>query len=236
MLNVRNLDTYYGKVQALHDVNMEIGADEIISIIGSNGAGKSTLMKSIMGIVRPRSGVIDFNGKDLTQIKASRIVYEGISYVPEGREVFPEMTVRDNLEMGAFSKKYSLKEMNHHIDEIYDIFPRLKERHKQMAGSLSGGEQQMLAIGRGLMCNPKLIMFDEPSLGLAPVISEEVFKVIVRINNEKKLPVILVEQNAYMALKISNRCYVLENGCVTLFGPSKEIMESDEVQKSYLGG
>jgi branched-chain amino acid transport system ATP-binding protein len=236
MLKVRNIDTYYGKVQALHDVSMEIGEDEIISIIGSNGAGKSTLMKTIMGIVKPRSGSIQFTGKELTQLKASRIVHEGIAYVPEGREVFAEMTIRDNLEMGAFSKKYSPKEMNQRIDEIYDIFPRLRERSRQLAGSLSGGEQQMLAVGRGLMSAPKLIMFDEPSLGLAPVIVEEVFKVIVSINKEKHIPVVLVEQNAYMALKISDRTYVLENGCVTLSGKSKDIMESDEVKKSYLGG
>ncbi|MCI5901699.1 MAG: ABC transporter ATP-binding protein [Blautia sp.] len=236
MLKVDKISTYYGKVQALHEVSLEIGSGEMISIIGSNGAGKSTLMKSIMGIVQPKSGTITYDGKDITKMKASKVVYNGISYVPEGRAIFPEMTVRDNLEMGAFSRKYSGDEMEQHIEDMYQIFPRLKERQKQLAGSLSGGEQQMLAVCRGLMSDPRLIMFDEPSLGLAPVIVEEMFKVILEIHQARNIPVILVEQNAFMALKISDRCYVLENGVITLSGKSEELLESDEIRKSYLGG
>ncbi len=236
MLKLKGIDAYYGNVQVLHNICIAIEESEIVSIIGSNGAGKSTLMKTIMGIVKPRRGSIKFKGKELTHLKTSEVVHEGISYVPEGREVFVEMTVKDNLEMGAFSRKYTSKEMKKRLDEVYDIFPRLKERHKQLAGSLSGGEQQMLAIGRGLMSEPKLIMFDEPSLGLAPVIAEELFKVIVSINKNKHIPVILVEQNAFMALRLSDRSYVLENGHITLSGTSTELLKSDEVKKSYLGG
>ena len=236
MLRVNHIDAYYGKVQVLHDVSLEVGENEIISLIGANGAGKSTLMKTIMGLIRPKQGTIEFQKEDLTKIRNTKIVSKGVVYVPEGREVFPEMSVRDNLEMGAYCRKFSLKEMNEHLEEMYTIFPRLGERQKQLAGSLSGGEQQMLAIARGLMSDPKLIMFDEPSLGLAPVVVEDMFRVIVDINKTKKIPILLVEQNAFMALSISNRCYVMENGRITLNGPSKELLESDEVRKSYLGG
>ena len=227
MLKIKHIDAFYGKVQALYDVSLEVGDNEIISLIGANGAGKSTLMKTVMGLLRPARGEVLFDGEDLTKIRNTRIVSRGIVYVPEGREVFPEMTVRDNLEMGAYCRKYSQKEMNRKIEEMYDIFPRLKERQKQLAGSLSGGEQQMLAISRGLMSDPRLIMFDEPSLGLAPVIVED---------QEKKIPVLLVEQNAYMALSISDRCYIMQNGAIKLSGDSTELMGNEEVNKSYLGG
>ena len=236
MLKVSQINTFYGKVQALFDVDVEVNDREIISIIGSNGAGKSTLMKTIMGIVKAKSGSIRFNDVELTKLPASKVIYNGIVYVPEGREIFAEMTVRDNLEMGAFSKRFSPKEMDCHIEEMYELFPRLREREKQISGSLSGGEQQMLAIARGMMSDPQLLMLDEPSLGLAPVIVEEVFRVISTINKEKNLPVVLVEQNAYMALKISDRCYVLENGNISITGKSSELIESDQIIKSYLGG
>lgn len=235
MLKVSHVDTYYDKVQALHDVSLEVGEHEIISLIGANGAGKSTLMKTIMGLERAKNGTIEFQGENITRARSKSIVSKGIVYVPEGREVFQEMSVRDNLEMGAYSRNFSQKQMNAHLEEMYGIFPKLKERQKQLAGSLSGGEQQMLAICRGLMSDPKLLMLDEPSLGLAPVIVEDMFRVIVDINKTKRIPILLVEQNAFMALSISSRCYVLENGRVTLSGPSQELMNNDQVRKSYLG-
>lgn len=236
MLKINHIDAYYGKVQALHDVSLEVGNNEIISLIGANGAGKSTLMKTVMGLLKPRNGNVIFEDEDITKIKNTKVVSRGIVYVPEGREVFPEMTVRDNLEMGAYCRKFTSKEMNDHLEEMYSIFPKLGQRQKQLAGSLSGGEQQMLAICRGLMSDPKLIMFDEPSLGLAPVIVEDMFKVIVKINQEKKIPILLVEQNAYMALSISNRCYVMANGMIKLSGLSEELLQVSDVKKTYLGG
>ena len=236
MLQIKEINSHYGKVHVLHQVSIEVGEQEIVSIIGANGAGKSTLMRSVMGIIHPKSGDILFNGESLNHLKTDQVVKKGIVYVPEGREVFPELSVEDNLEMGAFSKRYSQAKYQSLLEEMYDIYPRLKDRRKQLAGSLSGGEQQMLAIARGLMSEPKLIMFDEPSLGLAPVIVEEMFDVIVRINKEKKLPVILVEQNAFAALSISHRCYVMENGVIKASGRSEELMASPEVKKAYLGG
>lgn len=236
MLKVSNIDVYYDKVQALYGVSIEVNDNEIISIIGANGAGKSTLMKTIMGLNRPKSGTIEFKGERIDQVKAHAIVGRGVVYVPEGREIFPEMTVRENLEMGAFSRKYSKVRMDKKIQEAYDLFPRLFERTSQLAGTMSGGEQQMLAICRGLMSDPQLIMFDEPSLGLAPVIVDEMFEAIAKINREKKIPVVIVEQNAFMALSISNRCYILRNGTVRMSGFSAELLGNEEVNKSYLGG
>ncbi|HHU02167.1 MAG TPA: ABC transporter ATP-binding protein [Christensenellaceae bacterium] len=236
MLKVNNISTYYGKVQALHNVSFEIKDEEIVSIIGANGAGKSTLMRSIMGLVQPKEGEIVFKDEEITNLKTNKIVERGIVYVPEGREVFPALSVEDNLEMGAFSKKYSQRILSNKIEEMYDIFPRLKERKKQLAGTLSGGEQQMLAIARGLMSSPELIMFDEPSLGLAPVIVDDMFEVIVSINRQQHIPIVLVEQNAFEALRISSRCYVLENGEVRMHGLSDELMKSPEVKSAYLGG
>jgi branched-chain amino acid transport system ATP-binding protein len=236
MLKVNNISTYYGKVQALHNVSFEIKGEEIVSIIGANGAGKSTLMRSIMGLVQPKEGEIVFKDEEITNLKTNKIVERGIVYVPEGREVFPALSVEDNLEMGAFSKKYSQRILSNKIEEMYDIFPRLKERKKQLAGTLSGGEQQMLAIARGLMSSPELIMFDEPSLGLAPVIVDDMFEVIVSINRQQHIPIVLVEQNAFEALRISSRCYVLENGEVRMHGLSDELMKSPEVKSAYLGG
>ena len=236
MLKVNGIDVYYGKVQALFDVSIEVGDNEIVSIIGANGAGKITLMKSIMGINKPKKGTIEYNGQVISGLPSHKVVGHKIVYVPEGREIFPNMTVQENLEMGAYSVKMSKADMDRHLEEQYEIFPRLKERAKQKAGSMSGGEQQMLAIARGLMSDPELLMLDEPSLGLAPVIVEDMFRVITRINQEKKIPVLLVEQNAYMALSISDRCYIMQNGAIKLSGDSTELMGNEEVNKSYLGG
>ncbi len=236
MLSIKNVDTYYGEVQALHNVSLEIQKDEIIAIIGSNGAGKTTLMKSIMGLVKPRHGTIEFCGERLDGLSGWDVVKKGVIYIPEGREVFPDMTVLENLEMGAYSKKYSVKELRKKLEHAYELFPRLKERQKQKAGSLSGGEQQMLAIARGLMSDPKLLMCDEPSLGLAPVIVDEMFDTIVRVNQEWKIPVVVVEQNAYMALTISKHAFVLENGRIVQSGESGELISSPEIKKAYLGG
>jgi branched-chain amino acid transport system ATP-binding protein len=236
MLNVKNVNTYYGKVQALFDVSINIDDQEIISIIGANGAGKSTLMKTIMGTVIPLAGTIEFDGVDITRLRADETVKKGVVYIPEGREIFPLMSVYENLEMGAYSKRYSKTELHEHVESVYELFPRLKERFRQLAGSLSGGEQQMLAIGRGLMSDPKLLMFDEPSLGLAPVIVEGMFRDIVKINEQRKIPIIIVEQNAFMAMMISHRTYALENGEIVITGDSHELIQSDEIKKTYLGG
>lgn len=235
MLDIQNISTYYGNACALHDVSFHMEKEEIVSIIGSNGAGKSTLMKSIMGVVKPRKGQILYKGQDLVHQQTHSIVKGGIVYVPEGRDVFTALSVQDNLKMGAFSKRISGKEMNDRFEEMYEMFPRLKERRRQMAGTLSGGEQQMLAIARGLMSRPEIIMFDEPSLGLAPVIVDEVFDRIQEINKQMHLSIILVEQNAYMALNIANRAYVLENGMVTMSGNGQELIHDDRIRKAYLG-
>ena len=236
MLKVDNIDVFYGKVQALHHVRIDIDNDKIISIIGANGAGKSTLMRTIMGINKAKSGNITFLDRSISKLKTHDVVKQGIIYVPEGRLIFPAMTVNENLEMGAFSKNYSGKEFDEKTEEMFTLFPMLKERSKQSAGSLSGGEQQMLAVARGLMADPKLLMFDEPSLGLAPRIVDEMFDTIVKINTIKKIPILLVEQNAFMALQISSRSYVMENGYITQQGLSSELLNSPEIKKAYLGG
>lgn len=235
MLKVTNIDTYYGNVQALHGINLEVGESEIVAVIGSNGAGKSTLMNSISGLVPARKGTIEFMGKDITRVKPHKIAGLGVVQIPEGREIFPNMTVYENLEMGSYTVRRSPRGLAEKVDEMYSLFPRLWERKNQKAGSLSGGEQQMVAIARGLMANPKLLMCDEPSLGLAPVIVDEVFTVIQRVNRELGIPIIIVEQNAYMALSISSRCYVLENGEVVETGKSSELAKSDTIKKAYLG-
>ncbi|WP_333649500.1 ABC transporter ATP-binding protein [Lacrimispora sp.] len=236
MLKVNGIDVYYGKVQALFDISMEVGDKEIVSIIGANGAGKTTLMKTIMGINKPKKGTIEYNGQTIIGLAPHKVVGKKIIYVPEGREIFPNMTVQENLEMGAYSVTLSKAEMERRLEEQYGIFPRLKERAKQKAGSMSGGEQQMLAIARGLMSDPELLMLDEPSLGLAPVIVDDMFDVIVRINKERGIPIAIVEQNAFMAMSISNRTYVLEVGNLAASGESRTLMDSDEIRKAYLGG
>ncbi|SCP99597.1 ABC transporter ATP-binding protein [Anaerobium acetethylicum] len=236
MLKVENIDVYYGKVQALYDVCFEVGENEIVSIIGSNGAGKSTLMKTIMGVNKPAKGTIEFNGEQIGSVKTNLIVGKRLVYIPEGREVFPKMSVKDNLVMGAYSRKYSSAEMNRKLEEMFEIYPRLKERQSQLAGSMSGGEQQMLAIARGLMSEPKMVMYDEPSLGLSPLIVDEMFETIVKVKQTMKIPVVIVEQNAFMAMSISDRTYILENGHMKGSGASKELMDSPEIKKAYLGG
>jgi len=236
MLKIKGIDAYYGNVQALKDISLEINSQEIISIIGSNGAGKTTLMNCIMGIVPVRKGEIIYKDKHIENMSTHMITRAGLVQIPEGREIFPNMTVLENLEMGSYSVKRTKAGMKEKIEEMYDLFPRLRERKSQKAGSLSGGEQQMLAIARGLMSDPELLMCDEPSLGLAPVIVDEMFDTFIRINKEKKMPILIVEQNAYMALTISSRCYVIENGSIVITGESKDLIKSDDIIKAYLGG
>lgn len=234
MLKVNGIDVYYGKVQALFDVSIEVGDNEIVSIIGANGAGKTTLMKSIMGINKPKKGTIEYNGQVISGLPSHKVVGHKIVYVPEGREIFPNMTVQENLEMGAYSVKMSKADMDRHLEEQYEIFPRLKERAKQKAGSMSGGEQQMLAIARGLMFDPRLVMFDEPSMGLAPIVVEEIFELILKIKEMGKT-ILLIEQNASMALQIADWGYVLETGEITLQGAGRDLLADENVKKAYLG-
>lgn len=235
IIEAKSINSYYGKIQALFDVSFCLNDGEVISFIGANGAGKSMLMQSIVGLVKVGSGNIIFNGEDITNMPTHKIIKKGVVYVPEGRRIFPDLTVEENMIIGAHSRNDSSKKQKEEMEEIYDMFPRLKERIKQKGGSLSGGEQQMLAIARGLMAAPKLLMLDEPSMGLAPIIVEEMFELIAGISRKKKLPIMLVEQNAYMAFSISDRAYVLENGNVTFSGTSEELISSDEIRKSYLG-
>lgn len=236
LLSVNGIDVFYGKVQALFDVSFHLDEKEIVSIIGANGAGKTTLMNTIMGVNKPKKGKIEYKGQLISTLPVHRVVRNEIVYVPEGREIFMDMSVRENLVMGAYTRKFSKSEMNQHLDSMYEIFPRLKEREKQLAGSMSGGEQQMLAIARGLMSDPKILMLDEPSLGLAPVIVDDMFDVIVRVNRERGIPIVIVEQNAFMAMSISARTYVLEVGKVVAEGESANLMESPAIKKAYLGG
>ena len=233
---MEHCDVYYGQIQALYDINVEINPGEIISIIGANGAGKTTLMKSIMGLVPAKNGKIVWQDEEIQARKTHHIVKRGISYVPEGREIFPGMTVLENMEMGAYTLHMSAKEKADKLNEMYELFPRLYERKKQKAGTLSGGEQQMVAIARGLMLSPKLLMMDEPSLGLAPIIVDEVFDIISRVNEKANIPVLLVEQNAYMALSISHRSYVLENGVIVDEGESKKLLASAQLNSLALTG
>ena len=236
LLNVNGIDVFYGKVQALFDVSFQVEENEIVSIIGANGAGKTTLMKTIMGINKPRKGSIEYNGRLISGQPVHKVVQNEIVYVPEGREIFMGMTVRENLLMGAYSRRYTKAQMEEHLEQMHAMFPRLKEREKQLAGSMSGGEQQMLAIARGLMSDPKVLMLDEPSLGLAPVIVDEMFDIITRINQTRKIPVVIVEQNAFMAMSISSRTDVLEVGHVVAQGESRELMDRPDIKKAYLGG
>lgn len=234
MLKVKGIDTYYGNVQALSGIDLEVGESEIVAVIGSNGAGKSTLMNSISGIVPARRGTIEFQGKDITKLKPHKIASLGVVQIPEGREIFPNMTVYENLEMGSYSVKRTKKGLAEKIEEMYQLFPRLRERKNQKAGSLSGGEQQMVAIARGLMSSPKLIIFDEPSLGLAPIIVQEIFHTIVSLK-DTGATILLIEQNVQRCLEIADYGYVLENGQITLDGPGKELLSNEHLKKAYLG-
>lgn len=233
MLKVSEIDVYYGDLQALRGVSIDVGQGEVVSVIGSNGAGKSSLLKTISGMLRPRRGTIYLDGNDLSHAPASRIVERGISHVPEGRQIFPTLTVLENLEMGA--QFFRTKKLQHEtMQQVFGYFPRLKERLNQKAGTLSGGEQQMLAMGRGLMSLPAIMMLDEPSLGLAPVLVSTIFEIIEKINRQGT-SILLIEQNVFHSLKISNRGYVLENGQVALSGSGDELLENPHIRKTYLG-
>ncbi len=239
MLELIDIHTFYGPVEALKGVTMEVRQGEIVCLIGNNGAGKSTALMTISGILRPRSGDVLFEGKSIKELPPHAIVRMGISQVPEGRRIFPKLTVRENLEMGAYiadSRQASafMKSKKVQFEKIFELFPVLKERHDQPGGTLSGGEQQMLAIGRALMSGPKLLLLDEPSLGLAPIITSKIFKTIREINKEG-VTVLLVEQNARAALRLSHRGYVLENGTVALEGEGENLLNNEQVRKAYLG-
>ncbi len=232
MLKIENVDTYYGTVKCLMNVSLEVKKGEIVSLLGSNGAGKTTTIKTVLGLVRPKKGKVIFEDKEISRVKTPEIIKSGISVVPEGRRVFPKMTVKENLIMGAYFLN-DKEELKKRMDEIFKLFPRLHERMGQLAGTLSGGEQQMLAVGRALMGSPRLLMLDEPSLGLAPILVEEVFEVIQKIR-ESGVTILLVEQNAKKALEISDRGYVLQKGQIIFQGSSQELLNSKEIREAYL--
>ena len=234
MLKIDNIHVYYGAIHALKGVSLEVHKGEIVTLIGANGAGKSTTLRTVSGLLAPKSGSISFLGQNIAGMPAHEIVKCGISQVPEGRRIFAEMSVQENLEMGAFTRK-DKEGVEKDFEIVYNRFPRLKERRKQQAGTLSGGEQQMLAMGRALMSRPKLLLLDEPSMGLAPLLIKEIFSIIEDINREGTT-VLLVEQNANMALSIAHRAYVMETGRITLQGAAKELAASEDVRKAYLGG
>ena len=234
MLKVENLSVHYGMIQAVRDVSFEVNEGEVVSLIGANGAGKTTILRTLSGLVRPSAGKIAFLGKEIQKLPAQKIVAGGLSQVPEGRHVFPGLTVMENLEMGAFLKK-NREENQANLKKVFSRFPRLEERKNQDAATLSGGEQQMLAMGRALMSTPKLLLLDEPSMGLAPIFIQEIFDIIQDIQKQGTT-VLLIEQNANKALAISDRGYVLETGKIVLSGTGKELAASDEVRKAYLGG
>ena len=233
VLEVEGIHTYYGTIEALKGVTLEVRDGEIVTLIGANGAGKSTTLRSINGLNHPRKGTIRFMGEDITTTAAHKIVKRGISQSPEGRKLFPRMSVEENLEMGAFQRT-DRSGIGEDMERVFELFPRLRERRHQKAGTLSGGEQQMCAIGRAMMAHPKLLMLDEPSMGLAPIFVDRIFETIVEINKQGT-PVLLVEQNALMALDTAHRAYVMETGKITLEGPAAELKTNERVQKAYLG-
>lgn len=233
MINVKDLVVSYGGIEALKGVSIKVERGEIVTLVGANGAGKSTLLRSIVGLVKPKSGGITYEGKNILGEKSQNIVTSGITLVPEGRRVFSNLTVLENIKLGAYARK-DTKEIQKDIEWVYKLFPRLKERSWQQAGTLSGGEQQMLAVGRALLSRPKLLMMDEPSLGLAPLIVKDIFNIIKEIR-EQGVTILLIEQNANVALKIADRGYVLETGRITIEGTGKELLENDEIKKAYLG-
>ena len=232
MLKVENIDVYYGAIHAVKNVSFEVGDGEIVALIGANGAGKSTILKTVSGLMHPRTGTITFCDQNITHTEAYKLLRTGLAHVPEGRRIFLQMSVQENLEMGAYIKKDVSQE---DLETVFNYFPRLKERRKQIAGTLSGGEQQMLAMSRALMSHPKLMMLDEPSMGLAPIIVDQVFGIIKELH-KSGTTILLVEQNARKALQIADRAYVLETGSITLEGTGPELAKSDEVRKAYLGG
>lgn len=232
MLKVDDINVYYGAIHAVKGISFEVNDGEIVTLIGANGAGKSTTLNTVSGLLRSRTGSISFNGEDITSAKAHKLVSKGLALVPEGRRVFLNLSVEDNLQMGAYTQpKSSIAES---IEMVYEQFPRLKERYKQSAGTLSGGEQQMLAMGRALMSKPKLMMMDEPSMGLAPILVEQIFDIIKKLN-ENGTTILLVEQNALMALSIADRAYVLETGTISMSGKASDLINDERVKKAYLG-
>lgn len=233
MLKIRDLSVHYGKIKAVRQIDMDIAQGEIVSLIGANGAGKSTTLRALSGLVKAAGGSVEFDGKDITGWSAKAIVEAGISHCPEGRQIFPRMTVMENLELGAYTRK-DTKNLSVEYDRIFEYFPVLAQRRSQMGGTLSGGEQQMLAIGRALMSKPKLLLLDEPSLGLAPLLVEKIFEIIQNINREG-MTVLLIEQNAWQALNIANRGYVMETGSVAVTGAAAELLHNDHVRRAYLG-
>jgi branched-chain amino acid transport system ATP-binding protein len=238
MLRIKNVNTYYAQVHALKNISLHLAEGEIVTLIGANGAGKTTLLNSLSGIVPPKSGEILFDNTPIVALAPHSIVKLGVSQVPEGRQVFKPLSVEDNLELGAYLRyraKANKKDVKETIEMVFALFPILRERRKQLAGTLSGGEQQMLAIGRSLMAKPKLLLLDEPSMGLAPMISQEIFKVIETLSKERNTTVLLVEQNARAALKMANRGYVIETGRLILEGTAAELLENKDVQRAYLG-
>jgi branched-chain amino acid transport system ATP-binding protein len=233
ILSLEGVQTYYGAIQALKGITLDVRAGEIVTLIGANGAGKTTTLRTINGILHPRHGRIVFDGEDITKTPSHAVVKRGISQSPEGRRLFPKMTVTENLEMGAFQRNDAAA-IREDMERVFELFPRLHERRAQKAGTMSGGEQQMCAIGRALMARPKLLMLDEPSMGLAPIFVERIFEIVVEINRQGT-PVLLVEQNALMALDVADRAYVLETGTVTLSGVASALKDDEKVQKAYLG-
>ena len=232
VLKVEDINVYYGAIHAIKNVSFEVNQGEIVTLIGANGAGKSTTLNTIAGLLRPRSGAVYLEGQNLASVPTAKIVRHGMALCPEGRRIFQQMTVRENLEMGGFTRPD--KEIPESMDEMFQRFPRLKEREKQIAGTLSGGEQQMLAMARALMSKPKLLMLDEPSMGLAPILVEQIFEIIKELHGSGTT-ILLVEQNAQMALSIADRAYVLETGRITMEGKASELLHNDAVRKAYLG-
>ena len=233
MLTVNDINVYYGAIHAIKGVSFQVNDGEVVTLIGANGAGKSTILNTVCGLLHTRTGSIEFLNQNLSGIPAHKLVERGLAHVPEGRRIFQHMTVEENLEMGAYTQPRSSVDPN--LERVYEQFPRLKERRKQVAGTLSGGEQQMLAMGRGLMSNPKLLMLDEPSMGLAPILVEQIFDIIKRLH-QAGVTILLVEQNARMALSVADRGYVLETGKIVATGSGDELLHDEAVKKAYLGG
>ena len=232
ILKVEGINVYYGAIHAIKDISFEVNQGEIVTLIGANGAGKTTTLQTISGLLHTRTGSITFQGQNITNIRADKLVSRGLAQVPEGRRVFLQMSVQENLEMGAYTQPQAGVPKD--LEMVFELFPRLKERRNQVAGTLSGGEQQMLAMGRAMMSHPKLLMLDEPSMGLAPLLVEQIFEIIKNLNKQGST-ILLVEQNAQMALSIANRAYVLETGKIVMSGAAREMLEDDQVRKAYLG-